>query len=44
MVQKAYAFAADELDRFKRQNDVKLIGRYQRLVDYFERRVHVWLT
>lgn len=43
-VRRARDFAAGELERFKREGNKKLTERYQRLVDYFERRAHVWAT
>ncbi|HZL20441.1 MAG TPA: hypothetical protein VFG23_22110 [Polyangia bacterium] len=42
LVRQARDFAAAELERFKREGNKKLIERYQRLVDYFERKADVW--
>jgi hypothetical protein len=43
LVQRAYEFVACERDRFKRLGNEKLTGRYQRLVEYFDRKAAVWL-
>jgi hypothetical protein len=54
IVHDAQEFAAKSLDRFKREpastsvavkreRDDGLAARYQRLVDYFDRKAHVWI-
>lgn len=43
LVRRAATFVASEHERFRRERNIKLAGRYARLRRYFDGRMHLWI-